>query len=109
MKQTLNEYNELALQTNRQLDKAYNKLEGPELDKAVQDLLVDSGTRVKQIIEELIAASEPSIVDTTNDESSKATTVQDLLDDLKEVAAGPLEFVFEDSEYTMTELTNLVK
>ena len=107
MKQTLKEYTELARHTNRQLEKAYNKLEGPDLDKTVHDLLTDSGARIKKMVEELIVANEPSVVDTTNDNPECDPTLQELIKDLAEVIAGPLEFVFEDSESTMNEICNL--
>ena len=95
----LNEYSELTKQTNHEFDKVCKKLEaGEEFDSAVKSIHNNASTKTKQMIETLIQLT-----------AHVSEYVQELITDLKELKEGEQEFIFEDSEWTFSELSKTVK
>lgn len=97
MKEQIAQYNELKTTTNKKLDKAYRKLEGPKLEKTINEIHLEASKETHKLIQELLSCK-----------NIKAE-VNDVLESLQDVLQGDLEFVFEDSEFYFEEIEALTK
>lgn len=97
MKDIIEEYQVLAKQTNKEIEKTYkSKLDGEDLNKEIQSLYLEASVKTKNIIDKLCAVTQ-----TNND-------AKDIIDYMKEVSEQDINFVYEDTEGLFLQLTEAV-
>lgn len=93
MKDILETYTALAKDTNNKVEKIYKgKMEGKELEDEIRCLYLEASVKTKNIYDKLVALLD------LNEQT------KELLDDVKDVTEGDIEFLFEDTEHTFDEI-----
>lgn len=93
MKDILETYTALAKDTNNKVEKIYKgKMEGKELEDEIRCLYLEASVKTKNIYDKLVVMLD------LNEQT------KELLDDVKDVTEGDIEFFFEDTEHTFNEI-----